>query len=132
MGWIADSKTEMVRSNRLHRSDLAFGTVLDEHIRLEGLPVVETSLVQTISQTPHEIHSFVKNRNNEGGRILLRQTEDVVMLASHHPQRWIERTHILERYFAHGKVLHSSLQSRDVVAYLGGTPLRTRVPNDRT
>jgi hypothetical protein len=46
-----------------------------------------------------------------------RQTEEVVVLASRHPQRRIECAQILEGNFARGNVLHSSLQSRDVVTH---------------
>ncbi len=70
---------------------------------------MKTSLVETISQTPHEIHSFVKNRYDESGRMFSRQTEDVVVLALRHPQRRMECAQILEGYFARGKVPHSSL-----------------------
>lgn len=45
---------------------------------------VQTSFVQTINQTLHEIHSFMKNRHDEDGPSLSRQTKDVVVLASHH------------------------------------------------
>lgn len=96
-----------------------------------SFPFFKTSFVQTISQTPHEIYSFVKNRCDESGRMVSRQTEDVVMLASRHSQRRIARAQILEGNFAGGNALHYSLQSRDVVTDLGGFPLRPCVTDYR-
>jgi len=53
-------------------------------LRSHNLASVETSFVQTIYQTLQQIHSFVKNRYDEGWRMLSRQTKDVVVLASRH------------------------------------------------
>ncbi len=54
-------------------------------LRSNNLASVQTSFLQTIHQTLHQIHSFVKKRYDEGGRILSRQTKDVMVLASRHP-----------------------------------------------
>ncbi|OCJ32769.1 hypothetical protein A6U91_21550 [Agrobacterium tumefaciens] len=55
-------------------------SVLGSH----NLASAQTSFFQTIHRTLHQIHSFVKNRYDKGGRILTKQTKDVVVLASRH------------------------------------------------
>ncbi|AHG48773.1 hypothetical protein RLEG12_07515 (plasmid) [Rhizobium leguminosarum bv. trifolii CB782] len=49
-----------------------------------GNLALQKSFVQTISQTLHEIHSFMKNGHDKGRRILSKQTKDVMMFASRH------------------------------------------------
>jgi hypothetical protein len=51
---------------------------------LRNLTFVQRSFVQTTSQTLHEIHPLMKDRYDQSGRTLARQTKDVVMFAPRH------------------------------------------------
>ena len=89
----------------------------------DALAAVPFLLFQPIRHTSHQIHPFVQDRNYKGGRIVTRQAENVVMLATDHPQSWIKRSHVLEDVLSCSNTFYGSLQLGHIATCLRVAPL---------
>ncbi len=88
--------------------------------------------LQAVSQPGHQVHALMQDRHDQRGRAFARQAKQVVVPAVHHPQRRIDRAHVLERPVPGCKAGHGLLHPGEIAADLCVTPLLARMADDPT